>query len=175
VLGLCRSGAPIIATQAADYPHLFNVTWFGANYTANSTQLASQAGPQVARIKWISLKPEAPNSDSYGSLSARYLALTGEKIDIFSTYLYDAAFLLARSVVEVQSTDGVKVGGVFQEVCDSTYGVSGWCGLDVNRDRIPPVYEIWTYVITTSNSTASVHVGRLDPVSHKVIFFNSLG
>jgi branched-chain amino acid transport system substrate-binding protein len=175
VLGLCRSVAPTIAMQAANYTHLFNVTWFGSNYTANSTQLVSLAGPQVARLKWISLKPEAPNSDSYSSISARYLALTGKQIDIYSAYLYDAAFLLAKSVIETQSTDGIKVGGVFQEVCNSTYGVSGWCGLDVNKDRIPPPYEIWTYTSTTSNSTAGILVGTLDPVNHEVTFYRSLG
>jgi ABC-type branched-subunit amino acid transport system substrate-binding protein len=149
--------------------------WFGANYTANNSQLADLAGPQVARLRWISLKPEAPNSDSYNNLSARYLALTGKQIDIFSTYLYDAAFLLARSVVEAQSPDGVKVGSVFHEVCNSTYGVSGWCGLDVNRDRIPSPYEIWTYKGTSSNSTIGILVGTLDPVNHEVTFYKSLG
>ncbi|MCX6649772.1 MAG: ABC transporter substrate-binding protein [Candidatus Bathyarchaeota archaeon] len=175
VLGLCRSEASVVAMQAANYPHLFNVTWFGANFTASNTLLASLAGPRVEHLRWISLKPEAPNSDSYNNLSARYLALTGKQIDIFSTYLYDSAFLLARSVVEAQSDDGIKVEGVFQEVSNSTFGVSGWCGLNVNRDRIPPRFEIWTFTSTASNSTTRILVGTLDPVSHKVTLYNSLG
>jgi ABC-type branched-subunit amino acid transport system substrate-binding protein len=174
VLGLCRSEAPAIATQAANYPHLFNVTWFGAMYTANNTQLASLAGPQAEQLKWISLKPETSKSDSYLSLSSRYQALMGQPIDIWSAYLYDSAFLLASSVVEAQSDDGLKVGGVFQEVCNSTFGVTGWCGLNMNRDRIPPPYEIWTYASTSSNSTARILVGTLNPINHKATFYNSL-
>lgn len=175
VLGLCRSEAPAIATQAVNYPHLFNVTWFGAMYTANSTQLSSLAGPQAAHIKWISLKPEILKSDSYLSLSSRYQVLMGQPIDIWSAYLYDSAFLLARSVVEAQSAEGPKVEDVFQEVCNSTIGVTGWCGLDPNRDRIPPPYEIWSYARTTSNTTVAHLVGTLDPVKHEVSFYESLG
>jgi ABC-type branched-subunit amino acid transport system substrate-binding protein len=175
VLGLCREEAPTIATQVANYPHLYNVTWFGAAFTANNTSLASLAGPQVAKIKWISLKPETLKSDSYLSLSLRYLSLMGQQIDISSAYLYDAAFLLVRAVVEAQSSDGVKVGSVFQEVCYSTVGVTGWCGLDVNHDRIPSNYEIWSYARTTLNTTVALQAGTLDPVKHEVSFYESLG
>jgi ABC-type branched-subunit amino acid transport system substrate-binding protein len=149
LLALCRGEAPLVARQAESYSNLFKITWYGADYTANSTQLAEQAGPQAARVKWISLKPETPKSDSYLSLSSRYLSLTGQQIDIYSAYIYDSAFLLARSVIEAQSADGSKVGTVFQEVCNSTFGVTGWCGLNLNRDRIPPPYEIWSYARTS--------------------------
>ena len=101
--------------------------------------------------------------------------MMGQQIDIYSAYLYDSAFLLARSVIEAQSTEGPKVGGVFQEVCNSTFGVTGWCGLDLNRDRIPPPYEIWSYIRTTSNTTVAHLVGTLDPVKHEVSFYESLG
>lgn len=124
-------------------------------------------------MKWFSLKPEALKSDSYLSLSARYLALTGKPIDIYSAYLYDSAFLLAKSVVEAQSDDGLKVGRVFLEVCNSTYGVTGWCGLDLIRDRIPPRYDIWSYAVTNSNTTSGILVGTFDPMNHKVVFYSS--
>jgi ABC-type branched-subunit amino acid transport system substrate-binding protein len=45
VLGLCRGEAPIITSQVSNYSRLYNVIWFGGMYTANSTQLASLAGP----------------------------------------------------------------------------------------------------------------------------------
>jgi ABC-type branched-subunit amino acid transport system substrate-binding protein len=174
VLGLCREEASIIATQVTNYPHLYNVTWFGAASTVNNTVLASVAGPQIAHIKWISLKPEMPTSDSYNALSARYLALTGTQIDIYSAYLYDAIFVLAQSVIEAQSTNAVKVWGVFGRISNSTYGVTGWCGLNVNEDRIPPMYEVWKYNGTSSNTTSSILVGTLDPVKHNVNFFGEL-
>jgi ABC-type branched-subunit amino acid transport system substrate-binding protein len=168
LLALCRGEAPLVVKQAESYSNLFKITWYGADYTANSTQLAEQAGPQAARVKWISLKPETPKSDSYLSLSSMYLSLTGQQIDIYSAYLYDSAFLLAKSVIEAQSADGSKVGVVFQEVCNSTFGVTGWCGLNLNRDRIPPPYEIWSYARTASNTTAPILVGTLDPAhTHK--------
>lgn len=175
LLALCRAEAPVVVKQAENYTNLFDVTWYGSNFTAKSTQLADLAGPQVARVKWISLKPETRKSNSYLSLSTRYKALTGEVMDVYSAYLYDSAFLLARSVIEVQSADGLKVGGVFQEVCNSTFGVTGWCGLDLNGDRIPPSYEIWSYTRTTSNTTVAHLVGTLDPVQHEVSFYESLG
>jgi ABC-type branched-subunit amino acid transport system substrate-binding protein len=174
ILALCWDEAPNVATQAENYPNLFKVTWFGAYPTANNTRLVDLAGPQVAAMKWISLKPETSTSSSYVNLSARYRALTGHPMDISSAYLYDSAFLLARSVIEAQSTDGIKVGGVFREVCDSTLGVTGWCGLDGDGDRIPPRYEIWGYTRTASNATASIIVGSLDPFTHIVDFHESL-
>jgi ABC-type branched-subunit amino acid transport system substrate-binding protein len=163
LLALCRGEAPLVVKQAESYPNLFKITWYGADYTANSTQLAEQAGPQVVRVKWISMKPETPKSESYRSLSSRYLALTGQALDIYSGYLYDSAFLIARSVIEAQSVDGLKVMSVFHQICNSTFGVTGWCGLDLNRDRIPPLYEIWSYARTTTNTTAPSLVGTLDP------------
>ena len=174
LLALCRGEAPVVVKQAENYTNLFDVTWYGSSFTANSTQLADLVGPQVARVKWISLKPETLKSDSYLSLASRYKALTGEVMSIYSAYLYDSAFLLARSVVEAQSDDGLKVGGVFQEVCNSTFGVTGWCGLDLNRDRIPRQYEIWGYARTTLNTTVALQVGTLDPVKHEALFYESL-
>jgi ABC-type branched-subunit amino acid transport system substrate-binding protein len=174
LLALCGGEAPLVVMQAESYPNLLNVTWYGADFTANSTQLVEQVGSQVARVKWISLKPETLKSDSYLSLSSRYLSLTGQRIDIYSAYLYDSAFLLARSVIEAQSADGLKVEAVFQEVCNSTFGVTGWCGLDLNRDRIPPPYEIWSYTMITSNTTVARLIGTLDPVKHEILFYESL-
>ncbi|MCX6654162.1 MAG: hypothetical protein NTY03_03465 [Candidatus Bathyarchaeota archaeon] len=69
----------------------------------------------------------------------------------------------------------MEVGVVFQEICNSTFGVTGWCGLDLNRDRIPPPYDIWSYARTTSNTTVAHLVGTLDPVKHEVLFYESLG
>ncbi len=163
LLALCGGEAPLVVMQAESYSNLFKITWYGADFTANSTQLADLAGPQVARVKWISLKPEVPISESYRSLSTRYKALIGEVMGIYSAYLYDSAFLLARSVIEAQSADGLKVVAVFQDVCNSTFGVTGWCGLNLNRDRIPPQYEIWSYTGTTSNTTTPILIGTLDP------------
>ena len=84
-------------------------------------------------------------------------------MDIYSAYLYDSAFLVARSVIEAQSVDGLKIEDIFHGVCNSTFGVSGWCGLDLNKDRIPPPYEVWSYVRNSSNVTSPTLLGVLEP------------
>ena len=53
LLALCREEAPLVVKQAESYSNLFNVTWYGADFTADNTQLADLAGPQVAKVKWI--------------------------------------------------------------------------------------------------------------------------
>ncbi len=171
VLAMGRGNAEAIAIQAQDYPSLYNVTWFGGKDTVNNTVLASEAGPQAAHLKWISVKEEVSRSISYVDLSNRYWALTSDELDIYSAYLYDAFFILARSVVEAQSVEAVDVRGVFPIVCASTFGVSGWCGLDRNGDRIPPGYEIWSYEVDGEGSAICVNVGTLDPYRHIVTFY----
>ncbi len=162
LLAICREEATLVVKQAEGYSNLFNVTWYGADFTANNKKLADLAGSQAAKVKWISTKPEFPKSESYTSLSSRCLALTGKSIDIYSAYLYDSAFLLARSVIEAQSIEGLRIASIFQRVSNSTFGISGWCGLDLNKDRIPPPYEVWSYV-KTSNTTTPILLGVFEP------------
>ena len=171
VLVVGRGNAEEIVIQAQDYPSLYNVTWFGGKDTANNTVLASEAGVQAAHLKWISVKEEVSSSISFVDLSNRYRVLTGDEIDIYSAYLYDAFFILARSVVEVQSVEAADVRGVFPIVCASTFGVSGWCGLDGNGDRIPSSYEIWSYEVDGEGSVICVNVGKLDSYRHIVTFY----
>jgi hypothetical protein len=90
--------------------------------TANNTAIIEQAGQLAAQVGWASLKPETPNSDAYRSLSTRYESLIGRELDISSAYLYDSAIVLARSIVEAQSADGLKVGSVFPMVANTTFG-----------------------------------------------------
>ncbi len=168
VVALCqREEAPQVLRQAAAYPRLMNVTWYGVESTANNTAVIEQAGQLAAQVGWVSLKPDMPQTDAYRSLSTRYESLIGRELDISSAYLYDSAMVLARSIVEAQSADGLKVGSVFPMVANVTYGVTGWCGLNSDHDRIPTPYGIWSYTTAGNGTVTSVKIGSLIPATYR--------
>jgi hypothetical protein len=144
-----------------------NVTWYGVESTAENAAIIEQAGLLATQVGWVSLKPDMPITDAYRSLSIRYESLIGRDLDISSAYLYDSAMVLARSIVEAQSADGLRVGSVFPMVANVTYCVTGWCGLNVYHDRIPPPYGIWNYTTNINGTVTSVQSGILIPATYR--------
>jgi hypothetical protein len=168
VVALCQQEeAPQVLRQAAAYPRLMNVTWYGVDTTANNSAIIEQAEQLAAQVGWVSLNPELPNSEAYRRLSTRYESLIGRELDISIAYLYDSAIVLARSIVEAQSADGLRVGSVFPLVANMTYGVTGWCGLNSDHDRVPPPYDIWSYTTAVNGTIAAEQIGTLIPERYR--------
>jgi branched-chain amino acid transport system substrate-binding protein len=76
-------------------------------------------------------------------VNSRHPTVSG--FDDQDTYLYDAAWAIATSVLETRSVDASVVAGVFPDVCGRLYGASGWCKLDQGGDRTPLPLDIYFY------------------------------
>jgi len=145
VLLLALDEAPTILKQASQYDALYNLTWFGGDGTAKSQAIIDNSPLEANHIKLFSLLARSPDSIKYTDLEARYVAATGEDFSIYRAYLNDAAWVLAKSILEIGSDNATRVAAALPGVCEDFYGATGWCRLNRYGDRAPPPFDIWYY------------------------------
>jgi branched-chain amino acid transport system substrate-binding protein len=173
VLLLAYDEASIIVKQASQYPALYGVTWFGAESTAQSQALMDGAPLEANHVKLLSLLAQKPSTSKYTELESRYTAIADDKFTIYRAYLYDAAWAVAKSILETGSYDAKKVMAVLPSLCDDFYGVSGWCKLNEFGDRAPSPYDVWYYAPGVGKSSASYVAGTYYPDT-KVMTWNTI-
>lgn len=149
ILLLSFNEAPVIISQAKDYPSFYSCTAFGGDGTALSIRIMDDAGVQAQHMKIFSLMAQPPNSAVFNSMKARYESLTRQQFSVYSADLYDAAWAIVQSVLVTGSTDASKVAVAFPNVCNSMNGISGPCKLNQYGDRDPPPFDIWYYASST--------------------------
>ena len=59
--------------------------------------------------------------------------------------VYDGCWIMALSVIDANSTEGVAVCKALPDVAASYSGVTGRCILDEYGDRIEMDYDVWGY------------------------------
>ncbi len=177
---LALDDLPIIAIDAMIYPNVYDVPWFSGEYHPfigiRSAELSGPYSDSSDHTRWIGILVTPPETSRYLNFSSRYEALVKQYVSPFVVNCYDAAWILARSVLESESVDGLKVRGVLSDVCSWTYGLSGWCRLDENGDRLPPSGQIYCYRIHFNESpdggylVRDLVVGGVDFDSHKIFW-----
>jgi branched-chain amino acid transport system substrate-binding protein len=134
-----------IVTQAKDYPTIYNVPWFGSDGTSMTQQFIDDAPTQAAKLRIYSTLVAPHASEKYSTLYERYFALTRQPLGYYSACLYDIAWVIARAVLEAQSTDASKIIPLIPSICYDTWGASGWCRLNDAGDRHSASYDIRGY------------------------------
>jgi branched-chain amino acid transport system substrate-binding protein len=163
VLLLAFDEATKILQQVSQCEILYNLTWFGADRTAKSANITTNASLEANHVKLYSLLAEAPDSSKYNDLATRYVAATGKNFTMTNGYLYDAAWVLAKSIIEAGSDNATRVTSILPSVCENHYGATGWCKLNEYGDRAPPPYEIWYYTQGATSPSVSGMAGVYDP------------
>ncbi|MCX6648835.1 MAG: ABC transporter substrate-binding protein [Candidatus Bathyarchaeota archaeon] len=163
VLLLAFDEAPQILKQVSQCEILYNLVWFGGDGTARSAGILRDSPLEANHLKLFSLLSQKPNSTKYTDLEARYVAATGEAFGIYRAYLNDAAWVLAKSILETGSDNATRVAAVLPSVCGSHYGATGWCRLNEYGDRAPPPYDIWYYAPGTTAPSTSLLAGTYYP------------
>jgi branched-chain amino acid transport system substrate-binding protein len=163
VLLIAMDEATKILKQVSQCDILYNLTWFGADGTAKSSNITTNAPLEANHVKLYSLLAEESNSSKYTDVAARYSAATGENFTMTYGYIYDSAWVLAKSILETGSVDATRVTEVLPSVCENHYGVTGWCRLNEYGDRAPPPFDIWYYAPGASAPCASKLAGVYDP------------
>jgi hypothetical protein len=82
---------------------------------------------------------------------------------VFRVYLYDAAWVVAKSILETGSYDTEKVVAVLPSLCDDFHGVSGWCRLNEYGDRVPPPYDVCYYAPGIGKLSENYIAGTYNP------------
>jgi len=142
-LGLSEVGH--ILRISGDYPTLSNVTWLGCHYTANLEEVLEDVGEEASRVKLISPQATYSGGPIYDRVNAEYEALFGDSMDLYDANLYDECWIIALSVLQSNSTNGLQVQEVLPEVSSNYTGASGRCLLDENGDRLSVDYALWGY------------------------------
>jgi branched-chain amino acid transport system substrate-binding protein len=163
VLLLAFDEAPQILKQASQYDALYNLTWFGGDGTAKSQAIIDNSPLEANHIKLFSLLARSPDSIKYTDLEARYVAATGEDFSIYRAYLNDAAWVLAKSILEIGSDNATRVAAALPGVCEDFYGATGWCRLNRYGDRAPPPFDIWYYSAGTVVPSKSLSAATYYP------------
>jgi len=111
----------------------------------------------------LSPSPRFTNSSAYVSLESRFVTATSSEFSIYYAYLYDAAMVLARAIIETGSDNATKVAMALPSVCENSFGTSGWLKLNEYGDRSPPFYDIWYYDAGLTKPYSSLIAGTYDP------------
>jgi branched-chain amino acid transport system substrate-binding protein len=157
--------AVIIVTQAEDYPTIYSLPWFGSDGTVFIQQLIDDAPTQAAHLGIYSTIATVPQSQKYSDLYDRYYAITNQPLGFYQAGLYDVAWVIAKGVLEAQSTQALDVIPLIPQICYDMWGASGWCRLDQNGDMYDANYDIWGYGGTP---VQNVLYGCYDSVTGKV-------
>lgn len=139
------SESVVIVTQAVDYPTLYNLTWFGSDGTTLSQQHCDDAPEQTIHVKLHGTYAAPADSEKFNDLYDRYYALVSQPFGYYSACSYDAAWVLAESILQAQSLDATNVIPIFSDVAGNTFGASGWTQLNEAGDRAMSNYQIWSY------------------------------
>ncbi|HIH88150.1 TPA: ABC transporter substrate-binding protein, partial [Candidatus Bathyarchaeota archaeon] len=160
VLLLAFDEAAQILKQVSQCEILYNLVWFGADSTAQSTDILRDSPLEANHLKLFSLLPQNPsNSTKYTALKARYEEATNEGFTVYRAYLYDAAWVLAKSILETGSDNATRVAEALPSICESHYGATGWCRLNEYGDRAPPPFGIWYYAPGATTPSVCLQAG----------------
>ena len=77
--------------------------------------------------------------------------------------LYDSIWLMVKSILETGSVNGSDIRRVLIPISHKHYGLSGWCSLDENGDRLPQIFNIWgLYKDPETGKFGSMKFGEYD-------------
>ncbi len=160
-----------ITSQAADYPTIYGLYWFGSDGTAMSSQLRDYAPTHADHLKICSTYAAPGKSEKWINLYNRYQALTNQPLGYYGTCQYDLLFVLLESILETQSTDPKELIPLQSKISYDTWGASGWCLLNEAGDRAASNYDIWGYALDDQGNGLSVKYGLYDGTSGEVTWY----
>jgi hypothetical protein len=135
----------LIVPQIENYLPLYDCVVF-SGFTHIGLKMIDYfvGSPQANHLKVFNLYSHPFIQSIINDVNSRHPTVSG--FDDQDTYLYDAAWAIATSVLETRSVDAGVVAGVFPDVCGRLYGASGWCKLDQSGDRAPLPLDVYYYV-----------------------------
>jgi len=135
-------------TQAADYPVLARVRWFGSDGTALLDEMAkspptaefSQKTKMIHPIFW------GPLTERLNNLLAALKAKLGRQPDSYAFAAYDAVWVLTYALLATGKYDAEAVRAVLPQVAASYSGALGGIVLNEGGDLAAANYALWVLV-----------------------------
>jgi branched-chain amino acid transport system substrate-binding protein len=160
--------------QAVDYPTVYDVTWFGSDGTALTSQIRDDSPVQAAHLKLYSTMAAPAESMKYTDLYDRYWALVGMPYGYYTACTYDIGWILTETILESQSTDALVNLELQATSCMNSFGASGWNKLNDDGDRYASNYQIWYYQIDDEGVGWDKVAGLYDMVTDSVTWYTDV-
>lgn len=145
-----EEGIPIIKLAARN-PILSKLKWYGTDGLARNSKLIEEAASETIAVGGLPctvfVPPGNPLQDDFVS---RFKSRFGEEPDPYSMNSYDAAWLIALSVMVSGEYDGERIAQVLPLVAARYYGITGTVTLDSNGDRAAGDYGVYQLVRTAT-------------------------
>ncbi len=180
VVILAFNEVAVMLKQAASYPNIYNVHWWGSDGTAKSQRAMDDAPEEANHIGIYSFLSRETPTPLYFDLEARYTALTKQQFSAYTAYGYDVAGVLVQTITATQSDYGQTLVPLQTPYCAQYYGAAGWSQLDEFGDRAAPPYDVWGFYPGSMASppvdkaSVSIIMAQYDPVFQKTVFVPSI-
>ena len=139
---------PEFLKAAAAFDVLSNVRWFGADQNTASPNIADDpaAAAFADSVDFTVVQPDvySRNTMIYGTIE-EYLASKNIEQSPYSSYQYDAVWVLGLSILNAQSTESAEVREQIHPTAMKYFGAIGSTDLDDNGDRRGATYAEWEF------------------------------
>ena len=141
--------AVMFMTQAAEYPVLAKVRWFGSDGTALLDELAKSppAAEFGQKTKMIHPIFWGPLTERLDKLLTALKTKLGRQPDSYAFAAYDAAWALTYSLLATGKYDAEAVRAALPEVAESYYGALGGVKLNAAGDLATANYALWMLLV----------------------------
>jgi len=164
-----------IMDDAVQYPVLAEVRWFGCDGSALSSKLSGDATAAAFAVKVLFPATYfAPQNSTTQTEVFNYVqSKTGHVPDPYSFGLYDAMWVVAKSIGITQQYSGTAINSVLPSVANMTYGASGWTSLNQYGDRTTADYQFWEVTQTGTNTYSWKLAGYYSAAADTVTWYVS--
>ena len=162
LLVLSYAEAAVLFEQASEYPLVLGVPWFGADATVGldeSRHVESVEG--FEKVGLYSVAHSVEYGEKWDWLASGFLNVTGVYPETCIGYDYDAAWLYALTLLEVDSFNRSVLADTMPVVGAGYRGATGFIRLDEAGDRVNACYDVWGYVVE-DGVTVCRRVGYFD-------------
>ncbi len=180
VVILAFNESAVMAKQAASYPNIYNVHWWGSDGTAKAQRLMDDAPEEVNHIGIYSFLSRETLTPLYVSLEQRYMDAVKQQYSAYSAYSYDINSVLLQTITAAQSADGEVLVPLQTPFCAQFYGAAGWSQLNEFGDRAAPPYDVWGFYPGSMASppvdkaSVSIIMAQYDSEFQKTTWFASV-
>jgi branched-chain amino acid transport system substrate-binding protein len=145
IFALAFDEIALYMADAATYPLLREVKWFGSDSSANVNTLITNtlAGQFAIDTKFVSPTYTPGENPKMERVREYIRSVLGRETDPYAYASYDIVWYIAIALRMADAYDADAVKNLLPKIVENYYGASGWFTLDENGDRAFADYELW--------------------------------
>jgi ABC-type branched-subunit amino acid transport system substrate-binding protein len=152
-----------------DYPNFQKAIWYGDEYTTLYIENLSTLIQYLKNYKIYGIK-KAPaySNPRYIDVNNRFYSFTSTDLDYYYSTCYDILWILAKSIINMDSCDANLVLQEYFNIAQSYRGISGIISLDTNGDRVLDDFDIWSIYEFSNGGCQFIRSGYYDQITNEI-------